>query len=388
MYMKKYHKVIQCLENCWPFEKKPTLDTIKDFQPDLVIAFNNSMPEGIADAVACPIVLWGADSFSFWNDKASLRKNVGRYHFFFYSERDVAECREFLKDSSAHISVVRNATAIRAVRQEKTYNLSFIGTNFALPVPVKRRCLTDSRELSRYIDHTMSAQERKNLHAGEIRRRLLMTVAPLGIRIFGSSWDDVALCSLDVARGIDRRAVYSMAHNQDIYNRSYIGISIAHTQAVTAYPWRILDVMASSAVLVSDTKADLVSDFGKKVPLQLYETSYEAYLRCQNLLEDPVLRAEVTQASQEAIDVGFRWSHRFKDIEQIVGVSLLNRGSSKARGLYTRLRPHTWLGDNLPFSKAVALEKVPSFLKKTSLLERASRGLEWIVRSLKQEKKE
>ena len=149
---------------CWPFEKKPTIDTIKNFQPDLVIAFNNSMPEGIADAVACPIILWGADSFPFWNDRESLRKNVGRYHFFFYSERDVAECREFLKDSSAPISVVRNATAIRAVRQEKTYNLSFIGTNFALPVPVKRRCLTDSRELSRYIDHTMSAQERKNLH--------------------------------------------------------------------------------------------------------------------------------------------------------------------------------------------------------------------------------
>ena len=54
--------------------KEHVLESIKNFDPDLVISFNNSSVEGIENAVNCPIAFWDADSFQFFNDKDKIKK--------------------------------------------------------------------------------------------------------------------------------------------------------------------------------------------------------------------------------------------------------------------------------------------------------------------------
>jgi hypothetical protein len=55
------------------------LNKIKAFKPDIIISFNNSSIAGIEDVVDCPIAVWDADSFQFFNDKETLIKKQDRW---------------------------------------------------------------------------------------------------------------------------------------------------------------------------------------------------------------------------------------------------------------------------------------------------------------------
>ena len=64
--------------------KNQVAQKIKDFTPDLVISFNNSSITDIENIVDCPIALWDADTFQFFNDKEKIRKMltaITTWHF-------------------------------------------------------------------------------------------------------------------------------------------------------------------------------------------------------------------------------------------------------------------------------------------------------------------
>lgn len=340
---------------------------IKDFRPDLIIAFNNSIIEGVEDIVSCPIILWDADSIAFFNDKDTIKKNSDRYLYLAVSDHGINEYINQFSAPQNRILKMRFATAIKAKPLEQDYNISFIGTNFKIhrsiqsffiSSPEKARELVHFSnthtldELKTYLSESgldslgIAPEHVRNIVAGQMRMQTLSAVAPLGIELFGDiNWYKIYDFSLPSFMGFNPHLVYTLDQNETIYNRSKISISISHSQNVTAYPWRVTDIMASNAVLVSDKKMDIVRDFGDKVNLQLYETPYEAYALCQRLLNEPNLRKDITLASQEIIDESYRWHHRLADIGSFSGVNLLEKKSSS--GSYQRYAPPSDLFDHL-----------------------------------------
>jgi hypothetical protein len=153
----------------------------------------------------------------------------------------------------------------------------------------------------------------------------LGSVADLGLTVFGDSgWQKQYTHSIDLALSYDDSLVYSLEHNQDIYNKSKVSINVSHAQAVTGYPWRVLDILASDSVLVSDPQKDLIDDFGKDVSLQLYNNPFEAREISRKIIADDSLRKDIVAQQNEAINKNYRWEHRFFEMEKILKVSLLN----------------------------------------------------------------
>lgn len=332
---------------------------ISAFNPDIVISFNNSSVEGIETLVDCPILLWNADSVKYFNDLNIVRQNIERYYFLAVSDYSVEEYTEILSPPSNKIHRVRFATAIKPEKREQIYNVSFIGSRFKIPEQIRhflssypeigKKLLEYAQahnlaEVEQYIKTTLrqnsliKAEHIKDIRSGQDRMQILSAIAPLGLTLFGDmEWQKSFDYSLETYMGFDPSIVYNLEQNSAIYNRSKIGISISHAQNVTAYPWRVVDIMASNAVLVSDKKSDLINDFAETVPLQLYETPYEAYEITKRLLSEKKLREDIVKASQASIDAGFRWKHRLNQIQDITKITLL--APDKQKGRYTRYLP-------------------------------------------------
>ena len=110
------------------------------------------------------------------------------------------------------------------------------------------------------------------------------------------------------------RKVYSIQHNQDIYNRSKIGINVSHLQATSGFPWRVMDIMASNACLVTDKHEDFKRLFGK-IPIPTYDSASEAYMVCKELLKDEARRREIVMQCQEVINNNYRFKHLLPKLE-------------------------------------------------------------------------
>ena len=85
--------------NVWTYENQGTsvdhreqiIRELKEFNPDIVISFNNSVVKGIESIVDCPIILWEADSIAYFCEKDTIRKNIGRYHLFAFQDFTVGD---------------------------------------------------------------------------------------------------------------------------------------------------------------------------------------------------------------------------------------------------------------------------------------------------------
>ena len=338
--------------------KKAILKEIVDFSPDLVIAFNNSIPQSIEKSVDCPFILWDADSVNYFNDKNNIKKNRSRYLYFSYSNAGVIDYYNYFSAPKKNIFRMNSATSVQAKQKRKEFNISFIGSYFNFHPALQALLHKNPEKLKEIYRLFNSYPEEINwdfynkhpdligiplnsgilqgLKGAELRNQLIATIAPLGIKIFGSTdWVNIAQYSMEAFLSYSKKLVYSLEQNEDIYNRSKVSISIAHSQNITGYPWRVLDIMASNSCLVADHKTDLVQDFGKAVPLQLYNNPVEAHQLCKKILGDDKLRDEIIAASQAEIEKNFRWHHRFKEIEQITGINLTDlEGDGKIHRLY------------------------------------------------------
>lgn len=65
----------------------------------------------------------------------------------------------------------------------------------------------------------------------------------------------------------------------------------------------------------------------------MFTNSFEARDLSQKLLKDNIWRQDLIQASNNAIDAEWRWRHRFKQMEEILNISLLNQNEGKMQML-------------------------------------------------------
>jgi hypothetical protein len=348
------------ISNCWKknesvndLDKDKLNKKILNFNPDLVIAWNNSLYEEIPNIVSCPIIIYGTDSPAVFSDREILKDNIGRYNIIVASEQFIGMVQEYFSSNYRSLDVVRFATDFKAETLKQDKNISFIGTNFDFAsVNFKKLFFDNFNEEKRrkfrifynsFLQDIFKKPESHlqknlldlqligdishidllNLISSNNRIQTLATIADLGLALYGGkNWLQSCDYSLPLALSFIDKEVTSIKDNQDIYNSSKISINISHAQAGNAFSWRVRDIMACNSALISDPRKDLETEFGKYVKIPTYENPFEARKICEKLLKDEKWRQEIISGSQLAIEENNRFKHRFKDIEQIVGVKL------------------------------------------------------------------
>lgn len=325
-------------------DKNLLVRDIKTFAPELVIAFNHCIPREVEEACECPIVLWDSDSIPFWHDRDYVKANLSRYTFFGFSYESIDNARNFgVSEKQNHM--VRPGTSVKAETLPLRQNISFIGSNFHSDdnflrnlregsIPELRR-IADSyvgnfyKAASTILANQVSLEDLTMSSLSSIQNRVtaLNSVQDLGLTIWGVNWIEVGRYLPWLAMCYNKDTVYSVKHNQDIYNSSKLCISISHAQATQGFPWRVMDIMASNGALVSDYRSGIAEFTKGYVDIPMYDSPYDARDLCKKLLQDESWRQDVVLGSQQCIKEKGRWQHRFRDIEQILGISLLRPSS-------------------------------------------------------------
>lgn len=236
----------------------------------------------------------------------------------------------------------------------QTTNVSFIGSLFSLgqtnvfeafiqgkpSVEEKRmmeNCLRELRRnpqvtvtnliykyniTSELVARHLALQQLLMMLSREKRLKVLSGVADLGLELYRTeNWDNTYYNDSKLNMAYMRKKVYSVEDNQDIYNRSKIGINVSHLQAASGFPWRVMDIMASNACLVTDYHAGFKRLFGD-IPIPVYESASEAYELCRQLVKDQSRRREIVLQCQETVANKYRFKHLLPKLEEYSGVTL------------------------------------------------------------------
>ena len=329
-------------------------EEIEAFGPDCAILFNNCFYD--LSAYDFPILVYEVDSILYYSNHELLKAKPDRFRYVVCQKASIDSIKSLLGVQDKHICLLPFFTAVKNEPLEKSINISFIGTRFAVSNATRtlwndfmmsspseeaivhyREALSqlalhpywtqediDSRFSQYGIDTArfLSAESTVGALSGTRRIQVLSAVADLGLTIYGTpSWASVPSEDPLIPLAYNKKPVYSIQHNQDVYNSSKLSININHLQAVEGFSWRVCDIMASSSCLVSEYKSDLTRLF-PNVPIPTFTNQYEARELCRRLLKEENLREDIVLACNDAIEAGYRFKHLVPQLEAMLGISL------------------------------------------------------------------
>lgn len=349
-------------------EKNPEVKKeVMDFDPQVCILFNNAFFD-ISDIVDCPIIVYEVDSPDVYANPEALATKKDRYLYFIAQEKSRDRIKQLFGPEDDYIRTVPFFSEIQANNDyclEKV-NISFIGSFFRLAkdnaflrfmrVEPTYEILNDCLKYYKWMsnnpleDENVFWNSEKNFFtercrklffpfdvvhdlSNEKRIQVLSVIEPLGLKIYGSKeWAFEYYNNINLNMAYDPTEIYSLKNNQDVYNSSKIGISIAHLQAIDGFPWRIMDIMASNACLVTDYHSGFDRAFPKlKGVIPIYENAGEAYVQCKKLLQDEPLRQNIVLQCQEVIEEKYRFRHCLRTIEEYLGMNLHEKNNKNEK---------------------------------------------------------
>ena len=318
------------------------LKKIKNFHPDIIILFNNCFYD-ISNDFSCPIIVYSVDSPIYFSNKNSLKHKTSTLYMI-----DDENFFPVLKNDYGAKNIILTPffSEVYAENIEQTTNISFLGSSFwssssISPWNVFQRTEHTEQEYEDFkriaekiaanpFDESLSAFLPENLPlsswimplSADYRSRVLSEVADLGLKIYGpKSWAQDFGSDMNLTLAYRQQTLYSVKHNQDLYNASKICLNINHVQAVNSFSWRVCDIMASNGCLVSQEKSVLQERFPNcRIPT--FSNKYEAREICKKLLENEAMRQDIVAACQEEINAKYRFKHVLKILEQATGVCL------------------------------------------------------------------
>lgn len=336
-----------------PFELKKE---IKQFSPDFALIFNNSFFD-LSKDFDFPIYIYEVDSFKYYSNIDILKEKKDRFKYIVPQTSSIALLNNYLGIRKENILYLPFFTAVRKETLPKVMNISFIGTRFytedekgqsvwsrfmqTVPSPYSIKLYKEALQIINK-DPFISEEELNNktyqtdtnlkkfinrdqlidILSGCNRILTLSEISDLGLTIFGTrSWATENCIDYNIPLAFNFKKVYSLKHNQDIYNSSKIAININHLQAKNGFSWRVCDIMASDACLVSEYKPDFDKLF-PNIPIPVFSDRYTARKLCKKLLENSNMRQDIISYCNEIIEEKFRFKHIISDLEMFVGLSL------------------------------------------------------------------
>lgn len=337
-----------------------SIASIKSFHPDLCIFFNNAFYD-VSDIVDCPIVIYEADSPRYYSNKDLIKKTPDRYLYLTGGTSHVKILREEFGAPESHIFIMPFFSELHHEQLPVESNISFIGSKFLSqtetnplsefvlqnPSPeeialykscielLKKNPQLSNQELiqtfsitSKKIIQHLQTDYLTSVLSDERRIGVLSAIESLGLRIYGTeNWGSSYFGNHALNLCFINKNVYSLEHNQHILNSSKIGINVGHLQCVCGFSWRVADILASNACLVTDYYTDFPHYFSG-LSLPVYHSYAEARELCQTLLSDEAHRKELVLQCNEFIDKNYRFVHLLRLIESILHMNL---GSEKLR---------------------------------------------------------
>lgn len=332
--------------------------SIQAFQPELIITFNNSLPcPQLLEVTDCPVVLYASDAPSFFVAKDLIRKYQERYYFLDLTEKVTAALKqEFPYIRPSHYIPFGHATDLEARDIRQDIDMSFVGSigNYSRNVveyfksfdslgnnpgsTVNPNKLKDAffQALDTFQKDSMEDFDFDFPHAGhplknvspqvllmltcKLRFETLSNLTDLGLKIFGypTSWSQVLQYNHDLFRCFDYTLNVSMDHATHTYNRSKISLNLPHGQTTDGFSWRVCEILASNAVLLSNRKKDLLTLMDGYAKLPTYTSPAEARDLAKKLLADPSWRQDLSLASQQMIKDKCRFESKFQTIQQSI----------------------------------------------------------------------
>lgn len=323
-----------------------TKNNILDFNPDLYIAFNNVFYN--LDFLDCVQIAYEADTPIYWNNLEELKQSKKLICIFGNGEAD------YLRKLGIHSDRINIITPFTGVHfndnNNPSINISFIGTRFGINRKEEMGYIAEIDETFRedYFLCIQTILNNPNVDIGELRKivknkdiinyvdvsrilmmmssekrvRVLSSVVDLGLDLYGTdSWMYRYHFDTRLNMAYKNKKVYSLIHNEEIYNNSKIAINISHYQAKDSFSWRVLDIMASNACLVTDSWSGVKKTF-PELNIPIYEDEHQARYVCKKLLEDDSTRKEIVDSCHTIIDKKYRFKHHLRELEDISGVNL------------------------------------------------------------------
>ena len=275
--------------------------SLRKFKPDLIICFNNSKIN-IIEEFDCPIAIWEADTVKYFSDKDSIKKNVGRYHFIHFTKNGAKEIVDFFQAQRKNIFYIENATSIQSKKIKKFHDISFIGSLYD---PDKFFNLKKSDY--NYTDY-VSARERK---------KILLSLTRVDLKIY-TNRVPFSYHSLKECNKISDKMVFDTHQIEKVMNQSLISLNHSHHQARNiGYSWRVLDILASNSLLITEKSTLLSEKFGKNIKQQFYSSVYDARKKCEYFLNNKNAMHDLIAEQNTIINTHYRWEDRIKKIEDI-----------------------------------------------------------------------
>ncbi len=160
-----------------------------------------------------------------------------------------------------------------------------------------------------------------NIISNKKRLDYLSEVSDLGLHLYGTdNISSLATHSPSLASCFQSSYfVNSRERLCNIYDRSKIGLNINHHQATTGLSYRVFDILASSALLVTNKqrKSDLEYLFGADHPVPIYSTSRELKTICKHFLQYESEREQLIQECNQLVAEEHTFDQRAIDLIRI-----------------------------------------------------------------------
>jgi spore maturation protein CgeB len=343
---------------------------VKQRQPDFIFSVNNAgMTAQIAAATTVPIITWLVDDLPhlFFHDGFGNpdRHFHGQERIFCYSSTLAEQIRRVFPHARDRVSWISHGTNLAGQNlsdQASIYPISFVGSCF--PIQPIVRLLNNSRQYGaslEVLEHlkamdqdyvagsamidTSSALDQSLKVSGtsffqyhrmladtlttQNRTRGLHKVADLGLHLWGSSiWLDTLNYTQQVANCFEFDTyITSSDQLTETYNKSRISINIPNVQNCAGLAARVLDVMASSSLLITEyhPESDLFTLFGDNCPVPMYRSFDHLREICLYYLEHEAERQSIVRACNRLVDDRFLLRNRLKTMLEAAGIALAVR---------------------------------------------------------------
>lgn len=353
------------------FKQSEMEKVVISFKPDFIFTINNAgISKNILDGTDCPIVLVVSDSLPFLNNLDLVHKNKDRYYFLHTSEDSYNQIDDVFPEKPENRSVILgHVTDLRKKDIEQDIPISFVGSlgnwdisfsqywkyasdiNYSNQAEVEALNLKKKAFLDQLREYAVSPLDTKSsvlekpalqgfdkitgigysraivyLRTCNLRFAVLEQLTDLGLKIYSCprGMVDVVRYNIKMFECFDFTPSVTLADSEVTFNRSKISMNLPHAHVVKGFSWRVPDILASNACLLSDYRPDLKKLMTGYIDMPMYQSPAEARELAQKLLKDEVWRKEIVAASQQMIEDKCRFEHRLRKVSEKTGLKLEN----------------------------------------------------------------
>ena len=344
-----------------PATEQRIMKRIKQLNPDLVISVNNhGMTQTIRNYIKVPVVRWLFDDVEHY----FVHESFGSWQNSF-DERDIVVCyntelRQKIEKACPHLRqkpvFLPHATSVdltNAIAPNPQHNISFIGSYLDVggALHLLRHFGAQGRQgplaienIARDLaaDHQLDirtaltkydladALEQIGMRPDDFKRVLsdlitsrdrleaVASLGDLGIAVFGNKdW----ITPLTLLQGAGEVFQYdgrldTQAELLKAYQSSLITIDTPNIQNRKAIGGRVIEAMASNALLITKYQedSDLYRIFGDDCPVLTYRDIPHLHTLCKHYLEHPDERMEIVARCNSLVAQGFDYKDRIRSV--------------------------------------------------------------------------